>query len=131
MKFEPSFATTIQTGKLEIVDKQKFLLYIKSLRDGSYYLKLSKKELNRSNAQNSYYWGVIIPLLSEHFGYFKDEMHEALKLKFLIDDSRELPTIKSTSMLSTAEFCEYTNKIIIFAGENGIYIPEPGENNNL
>ena len=80
----------------------------------------------RSNQQNKYYWGAIIPLLAENFGYENEEMHEALKFKFLSKGHTTLPTVISTTKLDTQDFFEYIEKIKRWATiEYQIVLPEP------
>ena len=90
-------------------------------------LELVVKEIeNRTQMQNSYYWGQVIgspskegSLMSNEMfqGYTKQELHEALKEKF---------GVKSTSGMEQEEFTEYINKIIRWAAEFAeIYIKEP------
>ena len=83
----------------------------------------------RSNPQNRYYHGVIIPILADHFGYTHDEMHEAIKGEFLRkkDDDKPL-TVGSTAKLNTEQFNQLTEKIKMWAAmEYGVFIPDPHE----
>lgn len=83
----------------------------------------------RSDNQNRYYWGVVIKILSDELGYFPEEMHEALKLKFLRKESKPLPTVRSTTSLTTSEFEDYLETVRVWAiTEYQIRIPMPGEN---
>lgn len=105
-------------------------------KDSKYEMSLSVyrkkrtegKRYEKSN-QNGYYWGIIIPILADYFGYLPDEMHEALKNKFLrIGGTDELPKIKSTTSLNTKQWEELMEKIRIWAStEYDINIPEPKE----
>ena len=84
----------------------------------------------RTIPQNRYYWGVVIAILAEEFGYTKDECHEALRYQFLrIPGENGLPDkILHTSDLDTIAFNEYLENIRRWALiEYGIYIPEPNE----
>lgn len=92
------------------------------------------KSTIRSNPQNSYYWGVVIELISEHTGFTLDEVHEILKHKFLakrvfIKSAQEYVDItKSTTILSTVEMEEFLSQIRRWAViDLGISIPEPNE----
>lgn len=90
--------------------------------------RTSKKEYENSN-QNGYYWAVIIPILSEHFGYLPDETHEALKLKFLQKcGSDNFPKLGSTGALNKIEWEDLMEKIRIWAlTDFNVKIPEPNE----
>ena len=89
------------------------------------------KGRTRSNEQNSYYWAVVISILSEFTGYTPDEMHGYLKNRFLQprevvigEDARRVdPT---TTKLSTDEFSAYVESIRQWAAmELGVSIPDP------
>lgn len=93
---------------------------------------LDKKEKTRSNPQNRYYRGVVVPLLSQETGYTTDEIHEILKYKFLYRQAtlgeKELGYAVSTTELSTAEFEDYLSRIRTWASADlSIFIPEPNE----
>jgi hypothetical protein len=81
----------------------------------------------RSDQQNRYYWGVVVDLLAVHTGYTPEEMHEALKIKFLSVRRDGLPdTVKSTTKLTKDEFCEYIDNIQKWAARDmGCVIPDP------
>ncbi len=83
----------------------------------------------RSKKQNSYYWGVMVTILSDEWGYTKDEVHDILKAKFLCEKQIGKPDkIKSTTKLDTKEMVDYQDQIKIWAAsEWGIYIPDPNE----
>lgn len=69
-------------------------------------------------------------ILAEHTGYTRDELHEALKWRFLRleDADHPLPTVKSTTELTTAQFEEYLEQVRTFGSvELGCYIPLPNE----
>jgi hypothetical protein len=90
------------------------------------YSLVAVHDLNRTNRQNSLYWGVYIPTCADHFGYFPDEMHEEWKLMFLGVDSKLTPGAKvggSTTKLTTKQFKDYLEKIIIWATQQGIQLP--------
>lgn len=91
---------------------------------------LKKHKDKRSNPQNRFYWGCVVALLAEHCGYESEEMHDALKQKFLAAHTDSaLPTVRSSAKLNTAEFSEYVEQCRRMAAEMGIYIPDPGEVN--
>ena len=57
-----------------------------------------------------------------------DEMHDALKFKFLLIQQKPLPKCRSTSDLSTGEMEQYHADIRAWASsELNIYIPLPHE----
>lgn len=96
----------------------------------------SSDKKQRSSNQNRYYFGVVIPCLSEHTGFTVNEMHEVLKYKFLkgwktLKTKKyyvEAEYVRSTTDLNTSEFEDYMTKVREFASiELSCYIPEPNE----
>jgi len=103
----------------------KSLIKVSCPHCGKTFEHFVKAKLPRTNRQNKYYWGVVLPLSGEHFGYYPDEMHEAFKLLFLRRNEDGRPeTLKSTSSLTTKEFVEYVDRCRHWAAEHGIYIPD-------
>lgn len=102
-------------------------------------INLKKARSKRSDQQNKYMWGVVIPYLQDGFkniGYqlSKDEVHQFIKSKFnLIEivneqtgDTVQVPL--STTQLTKTEFGEYLEKIFQFSAEFlGVVIPSAGE----
>ena len=87
-----------------------------------------KRRSKRSTRANAYYWGVVIPLLASEIGYTQDEMHEALKAKFLSQEdlTHGLVKVRSSAKLSVAEFGEYLETVTLWAAEKlGVVIPQP------
>jgi len=83
----------------------------------------------RSKEQNDYYWGVVVTMLSDRFGYSKDEIHEILKWKFLRAVEPGKPDrIRSTRDITTLEAEAYYEQIRRWAAaEYNVYIPLPSE----
>lgn len=92
------------------------------------YQIIPNERVQRSKQQNSYYWGVVIPIAGDEFGYDSEEMHEAFKILFLSRNEDGKPaTVRSTVKLSTIEFNDYIEKCQRWCAEQGIIIPDPGE----
>lgn len=89
---------------------------------------LGKKK--RSTKQNNYYWGAVLPTISDHTGHTVNELHEAYKKLFL---PRKLITVNgkqvyltgSTQDLSTGGMVEFIMRISAEAAEMGIILPSP------
>ena len=116
-------------------DKQTLFNYLKEL-DSDYIVSVKKQRNNRSNMQNNYYWACIVQPLGESLGYFPDEMHDCLKLKFssewqsieINDKQIGLQTVNSTARMNTKEFEVYADQIRIWAlSELGIRLMLPNE----
>ena len=126
MKHKSFRAVIEEPYKIRILNRESFDRFLNEFEEGT-ILEIEVKEVvNRSQMQNSYYWGQIIgspskegSLLSNEMfqGYTKQELHEALKEKF---------EVKSTMGMSQEDFTEYINKIIRWAAEFAdMYIKEP------
>lgn len=125
-------------GKLQISEnimKSDLGAHIKSLKPGMYDWEIVKYNKVRSNAENRYYHGVVLELLSEYTGYTADEMHDILKAMFLSEKQRlkwdkrkKIQIQKSTSTLTTVQFEKFLEDVRRWAAsELGCYIPNPNE----
>ena len=113
---------------------------IQSLEGKDIIIIIEKKKWKRSNPHNSFYHGIVIPLmkqgfynsLGEHVG--TDEIHTFLKNRFLFkeivneNNAEIIKMPQSTNELSTIQFEEYLDKIREFGLEFlNITIPLPNE----
>jgi azurin len=115
-------------GKLELDDKLRFRAAVTSLSGQRVEVELHRRK--RSGAQNRFYHAVVVRTLADYTGYTTDEMHEALKAKFLAEDDMVLglTRITSTTKLSTAQMTDYIERVRLWAHcELGCYIPAPNE----
>lgn len=121
----------------EIKNKKTVSTFFKSLNDGRSIIE-SKDFNERSNKQNRYYHGLVIPMIQAGIkdlgtDLSKDEVHEFLKSKFngieLVNKrTGQYETVPgSTTRLNKEEFNIYIEKIQRFAAEFlSIVIPDPG-----
>ena len=126
MKLKSFRAVVEEHYKVRILNRESFDKFLNEFEEGTILELVVKEVENRSQLQNSYYWGQVIgspskegSLLSNEMfqGYTKQGLHEALKEKF---------EVKSTAGMEQEEFTEYINKIIRWAAEfAGMYIKEP------
>lgn len=104
---------------------------------------IRKFRKDRTDLQNKYYWGVVIKILADHFGYEPEELHEELKIMFNPVESKIRQGEKiggSTTKMSTLDFMaddnSYIEKIRRYFAQpelddqgnvvrEGIYIPDP------
>ena len=105
-------------GKFVYTNPKKLESQLKRLDDTSVIVEVYKHIPKRSGALNQYYW--------------KEEMHEVLKAKFLYKKEmiglEWVKISRSTTDLGNKEFIDYIDKIKIFASmELSIYIPDPNE----
>jgi hypothetical protein len=116
-------------------DKQSLFSYLKEL-ENDYIVSVKKQRNTRSNMQNSYYWKCIVQGLAEELGYFPNEMHDALRARFLSeyemisynDNQIAINKIGSTTALNTKSFEQYTEQIRVWAlTDLGIRLMLPNE----
>jgi hypothetical protein len=118
----------VVNGKVEFSDVDGWKADVKRHEGKAVFVTVERIFRQRSIPQNSYYFGIVIPCLMEWSGYDKDEMHEALKEKFLrIEKVEGLPSTRSTADLTTIEFMDYIDEIVRWAATQGVDIPEPNE----
>jgi len=104
--------------------------YLHSLANGKYELFVRRRKRIRSLQQNRYYFGVVVRILADEWGWRPKELHNALKMKFLliVSDDDKPNRIGSTTDLDTIGFEEYLEKIRTWAREDyNIIIPLPNE----
>lgn len=130
----PTFIGTVtEKGAVEFPPAVRGLMRVQLLRfkpGTPIEVTVRRHRKTRSDKQNRYYFGVIIPLLAEHCGYDRQEMHELLAMRFLRMEDDPItgsPRRKHTPQTDTTEFAEYVDACIRLAAELGVYIPEPGE----
>ena len=125
----PVFFGNVERGRAVFADPSRLSLWLSTIEGQEFQCVIEKKKKKRSNRENGYYWAVIIPILSEHFGYSKNETHEALKHQFLlVHPEGKPPYAKSTTKLSTVEMEDYLSKIrMTLSMDWELDIPEPNE----
>ena len=114
-------------------DKKRLFGVLKKLK-GKHSISIEKFRDGRSGNQNRYYWGIIVNGLASEFGYFRDEIHQLLRQKFL-GYTRQNPIsgkteqfVRSTTDLNTEEMEEYLESIRVWAlSEFSVYLPLPNE----
>jgi len=122
------YAGFVKNGKLKLFDESSFRNAYKKFEGKKIYLTLDEDKPPRSREQNSYYWAVVIKILADELGYFPDEIHEALKNKFLTPKHILNTNTYTTKYLTTQQFEEYLEKIRIFSiTELKIDIPKPNQ----
>lgn len=113
----------------EVVERERlmrwFARYLDRMPDGERLIEFV--ETTRTNTQNAYYW-VVLGIMASEFGTTPEELHEHCKAAFL--PSREYFTLisrrrmRSTREQTTAEMAAYIDRVVQFAAENGVVIPD-------
>lgn len=117
---------------------------IKSFNDKDVVITFSKPKKARSNNQNRYYWGLVLPLIQNGLLDVTGELrsYDNIHYKILLPlfaptneivnkDTGECIVERLTSSdLTTTQFCEYIIEIQKWSAEFlGIDIPSPNEEN--
>ena len=123
----------VKDGKLLIRDKAKFETNLTRLEGREVELTIAKYSDTRTNAENRYYWGVIVAILADEMGLTPDDTHALLKSMFLkigveVKGGKRYEVVRSTASLSIDEFEDYCTKCRDWAAaELNCLIPLPGE----
>ena len=116
-------------------DKLMLINYLKELGN-DYIVDVKKQRNNRSMMQNNYYWKCIVQTLSEELGFYPNEIHDILKVKFASEwqsievnnNKVGLQVINSTATMDTKAFGIYAEQIRIWAlSELNIRLMLPNE----
>lgn len=109
-------------------------------------LTIQKKRKVRSTPQNSYYWGVVLPIVQDGLKDATGEVRDLNSIHYqillpLMAPKREIVNIETgeviteritSSEMTTTEFSEYVMEIQAWGSEFlGIQIPNPNEQINL
>lgn len=130
----PIFRATVdQEGQLKILDLSRWRGYLARLKGREVSVRVDLERAGRSLKANAYLWGVCYAILAEWSGHEREEIHEAMKGRFLrgrrvvLPNGEVMEVAGSTKDLDSAGFAEFVQKVKRFAAENGCYIPEPDE----
>lgn len=131
---KPAFHGVLRDGKLQMKDNKAFGSYLKSLvvegrEETAVTVTVKRFHRNRTDAQNKYYWGVVVPILQDYMGYdYAEEVHEALGYEHLRYKKGKYWLVKSTRKMSTVDFEAYMSLLRRWASrEFGVNIPMPNE----
>jgi len=119
----------IRNGKLLIEKSDQFAKAISSLPDGLYTFEVKKVYDKRTNRQNKYYWGVVLPAFVKGYrettgeSISPDVAHDTLKSQFCFTDfvnpdtGEVVKVVDSTTQKKTVEFSEYVEHCRRFISE--------------
>jgi len=126
----------------EVQNKSQVKRLFDQLRDGKWLIEIGQAN-KRSEQQNRYYWGLVIPLVQNGIKDLgteltKEETHNFLKSKFNYTEiinketGEYIQVPRSTTILNKEAFSEYIAKIQQFSAEFlNVVIPDPGQQMEL
>ena len=122
----------VKNGKITFQNREQFDKDLSNNEGKNVYITIREQKNRRSLNLNSYYWAVVVRLVSNETGYDNEEAHEILKSMFLRTRYQIkgiwVDGMKSTTKLSNQEMTEYIEEIKRFASSSlGLYIPDPNE----
>ena len=118
--------------KLDYNDALKQVKLLQSLEGKRVEVIIRAERHKRTIPQNSYYWGVVLLLISKETGYTSEELHEFFKRIYLkkeiIIGGQVYEVSISTKKLNTEQFMDYIEKIKGFVlAKLNLVIPNPDE----
>lgn len=113
----------------EVQDREKLLRwfnrYLDTCPNGDMLIEFVSAP--RTQAQNAYYW-VVTGIIARNLGISSDELHEYFKEMYLPKQEYfvaiKKKQIQSTTILNVDEMAAMIDKVILFAAEHGVVIPD-------
>lgn len=135
-KIRPKFKGKIINGKVVLNDSAGYNRWLQTSFKEEQDVNISVAQFRKARTtgqddekgnQNGYYWAVVLPLICESTGYSQDEMHEAMKVKFLrVGGDDQLPIFKGSSKLDRMEWEDWMTQIRVWAADYlKVQIPLP------
>ena len=133
------FRGLVSGGRLPAAEERELSALLARMEGKPVVVTVKEVKRRRSNDQNGYYWGVVVPAVTAMFrdaGNYVDEndTHEFLKLRvgkisrvIVTPDGEVHKSLGSTAKLSVSEFADYVARVRAWAAEHGCDIPEPNE----
>ena len=127
--FPAQFEGYIKDGKLRLRSREHFEKVIAKM-EGQVMVSVESMRSQRTDRQNAWYWGQVLPLIAEFTGHTPEELHEIYKRMFLPKrfvkyKDKEFIMAGSTTNQSISEFGEYLEHILAEAAGLGVVVPEP------
>ena len=123
----------IKHGCLQFLGREAFWSQVRAMEGQRVLVTVDLARPTRSNQQNRYYFGVVIPAIGQYLSRGRDlplspeQVHYVLKSAFLgIEETPIGPVPKRSRDLSTEAFSAYCDAIVAHAAsEWGLEIPHP------
>ena len=91
-------------------------------------VEVREHKKTRTKKQNSLYWS-LIGIIAKDKGYDSEDLHLALKIKFLGTTEKQIAgqtyiIPNSTTKLTTTQFGEYVDRVYALGAELGVKLPQ-------
>lgn len=139
MKNVLEYSCLVTGGRIPVEVSRLVATALRNMEGKRVIVSVREHKKKRSDPQNRYYWGVVIPAVLAMFleaGNDTDEseVHEYLKehvgglSRILIGpDGKRRPVVRSSTTLDTAEWEDFMEKVRAWAAALGCQIPLPNE----
>lgn len=118
------------SSALLAIGVDKFSDALDELRGSTWPLviEIKRRRPKRSHDQNALYWAWC-KIIGDELGYEAEELHYAFRARFLdkVSGPFGLPVPESTTTLTRDEFNDYLGRVLRFAAEQGIALPQTTE----
>ena len=134
-----SVQSSVYNGKLSDQARQMIMQALRSMEGKQIEIVVKEKKKKRSLSQNAFYWGCVIPAITNMFRDYgnnvdNEQVHEFLKSEvgkmnqtIMLPDGEVKEICGSSAALKTMEFENYLTKVRAWAAEWGVIIPMPNE----
>ena len=122
----PTFQAEVHNGRAHLYNRVAYDAFITQMEGKRITVEVEKWSPRHSDNQRKFYFGVVLKALERaNIGYFKDEFHQICKDRFLAVEKNGRTFARSTTTLSTAEFSDYLERVIVWAAtEFGVVIDD-------
>lgn len=134
-----SVQSSVYNGKLSDQARQMIMQTLRNMEGKQIEIVVKEKKRKRSLSQNAFYWGCVIPAITNMFrehgnSVDNEQVHEFLKSEvgkmnqtIVLPDGEVKEICGSSAALKTMEFEDYLTKVRAWAAEWGVVIPLPNE----
>lgn len=136
------YSCVVTGGRIPVEVSKAVATALRNIEGKRVIVSLREHKRKRSNNQNRYYWGVVIPLVLEMFtdagnDTTAEEVHEFLKeyvggstfVRLLVTpDLKRRSVVRSSTTLTTDEWESFMEMVRAWAATMGCQIPLPNEN---
>lgn len=125
-KIIPKFKGKVIDSNIVADKTEDFKKYLDKYEGKEISIIVKRYSANRSTPQNNLYW-LWLTHIGNEIGEDPEVLHVTFKAMFLVDRTKKMPIVRSTTSLSKNEMSEYMDKVQRRVGVIGITLPDPEE----